>query len=137
MFLLDTNILSELRRGQRCNPGVAAWFATVAATDLFVSVLTIGELHKGVALARQRRDYVQADNLDAWLGLLSSQFADHILPVDAAAALMWGQMYSIRNVPVIDGLLAATAKANHLTLVTRNIADVRGLGANLLNPFTV
>ena len=137
MFLLDTNILSELRRGQRCNPGVAAWFATVAATDLFVSVLTIGELHKGVALARQRRDYVQADNLDAWLGLLSSQFADHILPVDAAAALMWGQMYSIRNVPVIDGLLAATAKANHLTLVTHNIADVRGLGANLLNPFTV
>lgn len=136
MFLLDTNILSELRRGRRCNPSVAAWFAAVAATDLYISVLTVGELYKGIALARQRRDYTQADNLDAWLRLLAAQFADRILPVDAAVAQAWGQLYAIRNVPVVDGLLAATAKVNGLTLVTRNIADVSGLGADLLNPFT-
>ena len=136
MFLLDTNILSELRRGRRCNPGVADWFAAVAAADLCISALTIGELHKGIALARQRRDYTQADNLDAWLRLLSSQFDDHILLVDTAVAQAWGQMYAIRNVPVVDGLLAATAKVNNLTLVTRNIADVHGLGADLLNPFS-
>lgn len=136
MFLLDTNILSELRRGRRCNPGVADWFAAVAATDLYISVLTVGELYKGIALARQRRDYTQADNLDAWLRLLAAQFADRILPVDAAVAQAWGQLYAIRNAPVVDGLLAATAKVNSLTLVTRNIADVSGLGADLLNPFT-
>ena len=136
MFLLDTNILSELRRGRRCNPGVAAWFAAAAAPDLFISVLTIGEIYKGIALARQRQDYTQADNLDAWLRLLAAQFADRVLPVDAAIAQAWGQLYAIRNVPVVDGLLAATAKVNSLTLVTRNIVDVRDLGADLLNPFT-
>lgn len=136
MFLLDTNVVSELRRGQRGNPGVAAWFASIAVTDLFISALVIGELRKGIAMSRRRQDYTQAENLDAWLSGLVHLFDERILPVDAAVADAWGQMYAIRNVPIVDGLLAATAKVHGLTLVTRNLSQVQGLGADLLNPFT-
>ena len=136
MFLLDTNVVSELRRGQRGNPGVVAWFASIAVTDLFISALVIGELRKGIAMSRRRQDYTQAENLDAWLRGLVHLFDERILPVDAAVADAWGQMYAIRNVPIVDGLLAATAKVHGLTLVTRNLSQVQGLGADLLNPFT-
>lgn len=136
MFLLDTNVVSESRRGQRGNPGVVAWFASIAVTDLFISALVIGELRKGIAMSRRRQDYTQAENLDAWLRGLVHLFDERILPVDAAVADAWGQMYTVRNVPIVDGLLAATAKVHALTLVTRNLSHVQGLGADLLNPFT-
>ena len=136
MFLLDTNVVSESRRGRRCNPGVAAWFASVVVTDLFISALTIGEIRKGIMLVTSRGDYTQAANLDTWLHNILTIFADHILPVDASTADTWGQMHAIRNVPVIDGLLAVTAIVHDLTLVTRNTFHVQGLGADLLNPFT-
>lgn len=136
MFLLDTNVVSESRRGQRGNPGVVAWFASIAVTDLFISALVIGELRKGIAMSRRRQDYTQAENLDAWLRGLVHLFDERILPVDAAVADAWGQMYAVRNVPIVDGLLAATAKTHGLTLVTRNLSHVQGLGADLLNPFT-
>ena len=136
MFLLDTNVVSESRRGQRGNPGVVAWFASMAVADLFISALVIGELRKGIAMSRRRQDYTQAENLDAWLRGLVHLFGERILPVDAAVADAWGQMYAIRNVPIVDGLLAATAKVHGLTLVTRNFSHVQGLGADLLNPFT-
>lgn len=135
MFLGDTNVISELRRGRRGNPGVAAWFASIAVTDLFISVLVLGELRKGVAIASRRGVFTQAANLESWLNTFTSQFAQRILPVDSEVADIWGQMHSIRNVPVIDGLLAATAIVHDLTLVTRNISHVQGLGADLLNPF--
>lgn len=136
MFLLDTNVVSETRRGRRSNPGVIAWFDGVAVADLFVSALAIGELRKGIALSRRRRDYAQAENLDAWLRSVVHSFGDRILPVDAAVADVWGQMYAVRNVSIVDGLIAATAKVNNFTLVTRNVEDVQGLGVDLLNPFT-
>ena len=136
MFLLDTNVVSESRRGRRCDPGVAAWFAGVVVTDLFIGALTIGEIRKGIMQVTSRGDHTQAANLDAWLHGILTTFADRILPVDAVVADTWGQMHAIRNVPVIDGLLAATAIVHDLTLVTRNIYHVQGLGADLLNPFT-
>ena len=136
MFLGDTNVISELRRGLRGNPGVAAWFASIAVADLFISVLVLGELRKGVAIATRRGDFTQAANLESWLDTFSLQFADRILPVDASVADAWGRMYAIRNVPVVDGLLAASAIVHGLTLVTRNVSHVQGLGADLLNPFT-
>lgn len=133
-FLIDTNIISEVRKGASCNPGVARWWAEVAEGDLWLSSLILGEIRKGVELAR-RRDPDKASVLEAWLGDVVSGFGDRVLPVDAAVADEWGRMNAIRPVPVIDALLAATAKANGLTLVTRNEADVMGLGVEVLNPF--
>lgn len=133
-FLIDTNIISEIRKGARCNPGVARWWAEVAEGDLWLSTLILGEIRKGVELAR-RRDPDKAAVLEAWLGEVVTGFGDRLLPVDAAAADEWGRISAIRPVPVIDALLAATAKANGLTLVTRNEADVAGLGVQVLNPF--
>lgn len=133
-FLIDTNIISEVRKGARCDAAVAAWWAGVAEDDLWLSALVVGEIRKGVELAR-RRDPRKAEVLETWLSDVLSGFGDRVLPVDATVAEEWGRMNAIRPVPVIDALLAATAKANDLTLVTRNEADVAGLGALVLNPF--
>ena len=133
-FLIDTNIVSEVRKGDRCDPAVAAWWAGIAEDDLWVSVLVLGEIRKGVELAR-RRDPRKAAFLDVWLTELVANFSERILPVDADVAGEWGRIAAIRPVPVIDALLAATARANRLTLVTRNAADVAGLDVEVLNPF--
>lgn len=133
-FLIDTNIISEVRKGERCDPAVAAWWSGVAEDELWLSALVLGEIRKGVELAR-RRGARKADALEAWLGEVIAGFGDRVLPVDTAAAEEWGRMNAVRPVPVIDALLAATAKANGLTLVTRNGADVAGLDVDVLNPF--
>jgi len=133
-FLIDTNVISEVRKGERCDPTVAAWWAGVAEDDLWLSALVLGEIRKGVELAR-RRDPGKADVLEAWLADVVAGFGDRVLPVDTAVAEEWGRMNAVRPVPVIDALLAATAKANGLTLVTRNGADVASLDVDVLNPF--
>ncbi len=133
-FLIDTNIISEVRKGERCDPAVATWWSGVAEDDLWLSALVLGEIRKGVELAR-RRDPRKADALEAWLEDVVAGFGDRVLPVDTAVAEEWGRMNAVRPAPVIDALLAATAKANGLTLVTRNGADVAGLGVDVLNPF--
>ena len=102
--------------------------------SFLIDTNVISEIRKGVELAR-RRDPQKAAALEAWLGEVVAGFADRVLPVDAAVAEEWGRMNAIRPVPVIDALLAATAKANGLTLVTRNEADVAGIGVEVLNPF--
>lgn len=136
MFLLDTNVVSELRLAERRNMGVSDWYAGVQYSDLFTRTLVVGEIRKGIERLRQRQDYRQADVLEVWLETCRDFFADRILPVDTEVADAWGRLYAIRNVPVVDGLLAATAIVHDLTLVTRNISHVQGLGADLLNPFT-
>lgn len=133
-FLIDTNIISEVRKRDRCDAAVAAWWAAVAEDDLWLSALVVGEIRNGVELAR-RRDPRKAAVLETWLSDVISGFGDRVLPVDATVAEEWGRMNAIRPVPVIDALLAATAKANDLTLVTRNDANVAGLGIEVLNPF--
>ncbi len=133
-YLIDTNIISEVRKGDRCDQRVAAWWASVAEDDLWLSALVLGEIRKGVELAR-RRDPQKATMLEVWLNDVVTGFGDRVLPVDAAVAEEWGRMNAIRPVPVIDALLAATAKANSLTFVTRNGSDVAGLGVDVLNPF--
>ncbi|MFN6952845.1 MAG: type II toxin-antitoxin system VapC family toxin [Albidovulum sp.] len=133
-FLIDTNIISEVRKGDRCDPAVATWWSGVAEDDLWLSALVLGEIRKGVELAR-RRDPTKAAALEAWLGDVIAGFGDRVLPVDTAVAEEWGRMNAVRPVPVVDALLAATAKTNGLTLVTRNGADVAGLDVEVLNPF--
>lgn len=134
-YLVDTNVISEVRKADRCNPGVAAWYATVADEDLCLSVLVLGEIRKGLERLRTR-DPQQATVLETWLDAVTEAFGERALPIETAIADEWGRMNAVRPVPVIDGLLAATAKVHGLTLVTRNEADVAGLGATVLNPFT-
>ena len=136
MFLLDTNVISEVRKGGRSDPNVSGWYAGVSESNLFVSSLTVGEIRKGIELARQRNDIDQAESLEAWLQRVIEGFSGRILDVDAQVADSWGQMSAIRPIPVIDGLLAATAMVHDLTLVTRNVSDVEGLGVRVLNPFS-
>ena len=134
MYLLDTNVVSELRKRDRCEENVAAWYTGISDDDLFLSVLTLGEIRKGIEIVRDR-DPDQAEVLENWLRYVQQNYEGRILSIDANITEAWGQMHYIRNIPVIDGLLAATAKVHNLTLVTRNIQHVEGLGANLLNPF--
>jgi predicted nucleic acid-binding protein len=131
-YLLDTNVLSEVRR-PRGDAGVKRWISSVPTEDLYLSVLTLGEVRRGIGLL-SRRDPVQADVYEAWLVTVLRDYADRVLPVDAAAAEEWGRMNVPNPVSVGDGLMAATAKVRNMTFVTRNTADVARTGARLLNP---
>ena len=133
-WLVDTNVISEVRKGTRCHPAVAAWWADVADRDLFLSALTLGEIRKGVEGVRPR-DPAKAAALEGWLAEVAEAFGPRVLGVDAAVAEAWGRMSAIRSIPVVDALLAATARVHDLVLVTRNAADVEGLGVQVLNPF--
>jgi predicted nucleic acid-binding protein len=133
-YLIDTNIISELRKGPRCDVNVSKWYASVADKEIFLSTLVLGEIRKGVELARSR-DAAKALALERWLQQVTTAFQGRVLAIDEAVSDQWGRMSAIRPIPVIDGLLAATAMTHGLTLVTRNYHDVAGLGAAVFNPF--
>jgi predicted nucleic acid-binding protein len=133
-YLIDTNIISEVRKGERCDANVSAWYASIADADLFLSTLVLGEIRKGAELARVQLP-AKAVALERWLAQVENMFEGRVLSVDNAVSDRWGRMSAIRTIPVVDGLLAATAFVHDLTLVTRNERDVAGLGANVLNPF--
>jgi predicted nucleic acid-binding protein len=135
-YLLDTNVISEVRKGERCDPQVSGWYASIADEDLFLSTLVLGEIRRGIELTRSR-DPDKASALERWLRQVEAAFGSRVLGIDNAVADRWGRMSAIRPIPVIDGLLAATAAANDLTLVTRNDRDIAGLGAVVLNPFRI
>jgi Predicted nucleic acid-binding protein, contains PIN domain len=134
-WLVDTNVLSELRKGERGNSGVRAWFAGAREEDLFTSVLVVGEIRRGIESIR-RRDPIAALALEQWLDRLSTAFSDRILPIDARIADRWGALNVPDPIPTVDGLLAATALIHDLVLVTRNTRDVDHTGAQLLDPTT-
>lgn len=133
-YLLDTNVISELRKGERADRNVTAWFAGLADEEIFFSVLTIGEIRRGIESVR-RRDLDSAAALDRWLALLSETYGDRILAIDRAIAEEWGRINVPDPLPVVDGLLAATSRVMGLTLATRNVADVEGTGVELVDPF--
>lgn len=134
-YLIDTNVVSELRKGDRCDPAVAAWWAKVGEDELWISALVLGEIRRGIELSR-RRDPQKAKAIEAWLEEVVAGFGHRVLQVDERVADEWGRMNAIRPLPVIDALLAATARANGLIFVTRNGSDVQGVGVDILNPFT-
>jgi len=134
-YLLDTNVVSETRKN-RPDSGVTAFLAAADSAGLFVSVLTLGELRKGVK-ARRRTDILAADQLGAWVDTIETEFADRLLGVDAATARLWGELSAGRSLPVIDTLIAATAIRHGVTLVTRNTGDFESTGASLVDPWQV
>jgi predicted nucleic acid-binding protein len=137
MFLVDTNVISEARKGRRADPGVMAFWAEVAANDtpLFLSAITIGELRRGVDLIRHRGDSQQADVLESWLVQVLQDYGERVLVFDGEVAQLWGRLRVPDPHHAIDKQIAAIALLHDLTVVTRNTGDFAGCGVRLLNPF--
>ena len=137
MLLIDTNVISEARKGRRADPGVLAFWADAARNDtpLFLSAITIGELRRGVDLIRHRGDHQQAELLEAWLAQVLQAYGDRVLPFDGDAAQLWGRLRVPNPHNAIDKQIAAIALLHDLTVVTRNSEDFAGTGVRLLNPF--
>lgn len=134
-YLLDTNVLSETRRRHR-DAGVTQWISGVTAESLHISVLTVGEIDRGITRLADRGDHRQAAMLTEWLEDISREFGDRIVPVTFRVAREWGVQSSKRVVPAVDGLIAATAKVYGWTVITRNTKDFLDVGVRVLNPFT-
>jgi toxin FitB len=134
MYLIDTNVISELRKGRRCDQGVAAWFRTIRDDDLFLSVLVIGEIRQGIERLRPR-SAAQAVALENWLEEILRSFGERVLPIDERVGQIWGRLNAREALPAVDSLLAATAAAHGLILVTRNLKDIERSGVRCINPF--
>jgi predicted nucleic acid-binding protein len=133
-FLIDTNVLSELRKGTRADVNVRRWFEGIDESSIFLSVLVTGEIRRGIESIR-KRDPRAASMLERWLDNVMEAHSERVLPVDAATADEWGRLDARGSLPVVDGLLAATARVRDLTLVTRNVKDVVRTGIDVLDPF--
>lgn len=131
MYLLDTNIVSEARRG---TPEAVAWLRSVQGRVLFLSVVTLGEIQRGILL-KARKDPKTAAILANWLAVLREDHRDAILPISDAVALEWGRLSAERSRPPADGLIAATARVHDLILVTGNVADFEDAGVTVINPW--
>lgn len=127
-------MLSELRKGERAASAVRTWFGSLGDEQIFLSVLTLGEIRRGIESLR-RRDRRAAASLDRWLSGLKERFDDRILGIDEAIAQEWGRLNVPDPLPVVDGLLAATAATAGLTLATRNVSDIESTGVAWINPF--
>ena len=133
-YLLDTNIISEIRKADRADIHVTEWYASVSGEDIYLSVLVLGEICQGVERVRPR-DPAAAAALERWLVQVRDAFGPRILPVSPSVAEEWGRMNSVRPLPVVDSLLAATAKVHGLVLITRNVSDIAGTGVTCMDPF--
>lgn len=133
-YLVDTNVVSELRKGDRADAAVRSWFEAVANEEIFLSVLTIGEIRQGVERIR-RRDPAAALALDSWVSRVVETHRDRLVPIDRLVAEEWGRINGPDPLPVVDGLLAATANVVGLTLATRNVGDFERIGVDFVDPF--
>lgn len=135
MYLVDTNVISEARKGKKANAGVQRFFQTIEAESLYLSVQTIGEIRRGLENIRHRGDLPQVKKLEVWLDLVVTNYADRILSFDEECAQVWGRLMSPRHEHPIDKQVAAIALIHDLTVVTRNVDDFRGTGTKTSNPF--
>lgn len=135
--MIDTNDISEARKGRRADSGVIAFFGDISAhgTPVYLSAITVGELRRGMALIRHRGDVLQAQRLWKWLQSILADFTDNILVVDSEIAQVWGELCAPRTDNPLDKLIAATALIHGLTVVTRNTRHFALSGVRVLNPF--
>ena len=133
-FLVDTNIISELRKRERADPNVARWATETPASEIGTSVIVLAEIRRGIELKR-RRDPAQGKALDRWFGQIRGRLGERVLSIDEPIAEEWARLSVPDPLPLIDGLLAASAKVHGLTLVTRNTGDFARTGIALLDPF--
>lgn len=138
MFLVDTNVISEARKGRRADPGVVAFWTEAARNDtpIFLASVTIGELRRGVELIRRRGDQQQGELLAQWLEQVLVDYGDRVLSLDCDAAQLWGRLRALNPQHGIDKQIAAIALLHGLTVVTRNTTDFADCGVALRNPFT-
>lgn len=138
MYLVDTDVISGARKGDKANAGVQEFFQKTARDDitLHLSVITIGEMRQGVETIRHRGDKPQADRLERWLDRVTTHYAEAILPFDEETAHVWGRLRVPHPENPLDKQIAATALIYDLTVVTRNIAHYQPTGVRLLNPFS-
>lgn len=138
MYLVDTNVISEVRKRSKANKGVRSFFKRVIKEQsrLYISVITVGELRRGVELIRHRGDTRQANQLEKWLDTLLAEYQDHILDINQDIAQLWGRLRVPNPENALDKQIAATALIYDLTVVTRNHKDFSTTGVQLLNPFT-
>lgn len=134
-FLLDTNVISEIRKRGRANPNVARWVMQTPVADMGTSVIVLAEIRRGIELKR-RRDPEQARAFDRWFSQMRARLGARVLPIDEPIAEAWARLSIPDPLPFIDGVLAATAKVHGLTVVTRNTADIARTGAKSIDPFT-
>lgn len=134
MYLVDTNVFSERRKGRKADPGVVEFFRR-AKSQIFLPVQVVGEIEGGIERLRQRGDRPQAKLLEKWFGALLAEFSEHILAFDLECAKVWGVLIGVNEQHSIDKQIAAIALMHDLTIVTRNTAHFSGTGARLLNPF--
>lgn len=137
MYLIDTDVVSEARKRAKANRGVRRFFDKVRARDepLYVSVITIGEIRRGIEIIRHRGDKPQARRLEAWLEVVLRDFDERILEFGSEEAQVWGRLRVPYHENAIDKQIAATALTHDLILVTRNVDHFKGLGVRLFNPF--
>ena len=135
MYLVDTNIISEARKGKKANPGVQEFFQKTDSTDIYLSVQTIGEIRRGLENIRHRGDLQQANKLEKWLDLVVVDYADKILNFDEECAQVWGRLMSPHHEHPVDKQIAAIALIHDLTVITRNLDDFRSTGVKVVNPF--
>jgi predicted nucleic acid-binding protein len=133
-FLVDTNVISEIRKRDRAHPNVIRWVAHTAVEEIGTSVLVLAEIRRGIELKR-RSDPEQGKSLDRWFSQMRARLGDRVLPIDEPVAEAWALLGIPNPLPLIDGLLAATAKVHGLTFVTRNVADLAKADVSLLDPF--
>ena len=134
-WLLDTNVISEVRKGVRAHRSVREWWERTPEDDMYLSVLVVGEVRRGIDSIRPR-DEPSALALEQWLARLRESFSGRVLKIDEAIADRWGALDVPDRLPVVDGLLAATALVHGLTLVTRKVRDIERTGVKLLDPFS-
>ena len=139
MYLIDTNVISELRKKSKMNRGVKAFFkkAELDEREIYISVITIGELRRGVEQIKHRGDQKQASILEKWLNEILEEFSQNILPFDRDESQVWGKLRSPHHENALDKQIAATAIVYNMTVVTRNVDDFVATGVSLLNPFSV
>jgi len=135
MYLIDTNVISELRKGSKCNLGVQRFFESIQSESIYISVLTLGEIRRGCENIRQRGDTLQASQLENWLEEITREYKNKILSFDNECAQVWGKLMSPHKSNPIDKQIAAIAMINQLAVVTRNINDFRETGVQMINPF--